>query len=155
ASRWLDPADPQLGGDLSCRANVGTNGPAIEMPMLMAKLALDDRVADTTNAGFLRQDALLAIVMITDEDDQSTTADNFTVDPTHDTPINFQPVDMIAFLDQLKGNRSRWASAAIAGDGNCMSSFGAADDALRLKAFVNLAGTQGVFSSICAGDLTI
>ena len=61
-------------------------------------------------------------------------------------------------LDTLKGNRTRWAAAVIAGDGNCSSSFGSAADGVRLKEFVNLANgngtTQAVFSSICDGDLT-
>ncbi len=47
----------------------------------------------------------------------------------------------------------------IAGDGDCSSSFGNAVNAARLKEFVQQANSQGttqaVFSSICAGDLTI
>jgi hypothetical protein len=144
---------------LSCRANVGTGGPSIEMPMLMSKWALSDRLADGKNGMFLRDDALLAIVYITDEDDQSTTQNNFTLTITGGSPIDWNPQDQVNFLDQLKGNRSRWAAAAIAGDGDCTSSFGDATDAARLKQFVMLANangtTQAVFSSICDADLSI
>jgi hypothetical protein len=42
----------------------------------------------------------------------------------------------------------------IAGEQACSSGFGDATAATRLKEFTNLAGTQGVFSSICAGNLT-
>src|SRR5205823_3319215 len=156
--RWLDNTDANLGTTLGCRANVGTNGPSVEMPMLMSKWANSERVADNTNAGFIRQDALMAVVMITDEDDWSTTDNNFTVDSMGNSPTNWNPQDEVSFLDQLKGNRTRWASAVIAGDGNCSSSFGSATNAARLKQFVTLANgqgsTQAVFSSICDGNLS-
>ena len=156
--RWLEPTDPNMAQTLACRANVGTSGPSIEMPLLMSKWSLSERVTDGTNAGFIRQDALLAVVMLTDEEDSSTTDNNFTMDATGTTPTNWNPADEVGFLDTLKGNRSRWAAAAIAGDGDCSSSFGSASNAQRLKDFVNLANgqgsTQAVFSSICEGNLT-
>jgi hypothetical protein len=158
-TRWLDKTDPSLNNDLSCRANVGTSGSSIEMPMLMAKWSLVDRAMDGTQAGFLRSDALLAIVMITDEDDSSTTQNGFTMDATGNTPKDFNPPDLVMALDTLKGNRTRWAAGVIAGDGDCSSNFGMAADGVRLKQFVTLANgngtTQAVFSSICDGDLTI
>lgn len=157
--RWLEPTDGTFESTLACRANVGTGGPSIEMPLLMSKWALSERVADGTHAGFLRDDALLAIVILTDEDDASTTENNFTMDVTGTSPTNWGAADQIQFLDQLKGNRTRWAASVIAGDGNCSSSFGSASDGVRLKEFVNQANSggynQAVFSSICDGDLTI
>ena len=140
---------------MSCRANVGTGGASIEMPLLMAKHSLKERIDDGSNGAFLRPDALLATVMITDEDDQSYEGDNFTVDANGTSPINWQPADQVAFMDGLKGNHANWAAAVIAGDGACMSSFGSAADATRLKQFIQLTGSNGVFSSICDGDLTI
>lgn len=158
AKRWLDPTDPNLGSTLGCRANVGTNGPGFEMPLLMTKWALADRVADGTNAGFLRDDALLGVVVLTDEDDDSTTQNNFTIG-ANDPPVDYHPADAVQFLDTLKGDRSRWAAGVIAGPTACTSSFGAAREALRLKQFVQLANTNGtqqaVFASICDGDLSV
>ena len=155
--RWLDRNDATMAQALACRAKVGTTGPSIEMPFLMSKWALAERAADT-NAGFVRDDALLAIVVLTDEDDASTTENNFTLNATGQSPTNYNPADHVQFLDTLKGNRTRWAAGVIAGDGNCNSSFGNAADGVRLKEFVHLAngnGTnQAVFSSICDGDLT-
>lgn len=155
--RWLDRTDSTMAQTLACRAKVGISGPSIEMPLLMSKWALAERAADT-NAGFLRDDALLAIVILTDEDDASTTQNNFTMGITGQTPTDYHPADHVQFLDTLKGNRTRWAAGVIAGDGNCSSSFGDAADGVRLKEFVNLANgqgsTQAVFSSICEGDLT-
>ena len=158
SKRWLDNTDPTMEQTLACRSNVGTNGPGIEMPLLMSKYSLSERVADGTNAGFVRPDALLAVVILTDEDDASTTENNFTMDASGNSPINWNPADQVAFFDQLKGNRTRWATGVIAGQGNCNSSFGNAADGVRLKQFVDAANQggyqQAVFSSICDGDLT-
>ncbi len=158
-TRWLAAGDPTMNTTLSCRANVGTSGPSYEMPLLMTKWALAERMADNTNTGFLRDDALLGIVMLTDEDDQSTTMNNFVVSPTAPFPTDFDPSDLVGFLDGLKGHRSRWAAGVIAGPNDCTSSFGDATKATRLQQFVTLANgngtTQASFSSICDGDLTI
>ena len=159
AKRWLEPTDANMEQALACRANVGTTGPGYEMPLLMTKWALADRVMDGTNAGFLRDDALLAIVMLTDEDDSSTVQDNFTIGISGQLPVDWHPDDQIAFLDALKGHRTRWAAAAIAGETDCTSTFGDAVQATRLQEFVTKANaggtTQATFSSICEGDLTV
>lgn len=157
SKRWLDRSDANMASTLACRANVGITGPSVEMPLLMSKWALKERAADT-NAGFLRDEALLAIVMLTDEDDASTTDNNFTLSALGSSPTNYNPQDAVTFLDGLKGNRTLWAAGVIAGDGNCSSSFGNAADGVRLKQFVSLANGNGskqaVFSSICNGNLT-
>ena len=155
--RFLEPTDANMQQVLSCRANVGTGGPSFEMPLLMTKWALEKRVADGTNAGFLREDALLGIVMLTDEDDASTEQNNFTVTATSQPPVDFHPANLITFLDTLKGHRTRWAAGVIAGPTDCMSSFGNAAKATRLQDFVmqaNSTSTQASFSSICDGNLT-
>jgi hypothetical protein len=155
--RFLEPTDANMQQVLACRANVGTGGPSFEMPLLMTKWALDKRVVDGTNAGFLRSDALLGVVMLTDEDDASTEQNNFTVTATSQPPVDFHPADLITFLDTLKGHRTRWASGVIAGPTDCSSSFGSAAKATRLQDFVtqaNSTSTQASFSSICDGNLT-
>jgi len=158
---WLDNTTPNLGTVLGCRANVGTGGTSYEMPLLMTKHALDERIADGKNAGFLRDDALLGVVMLTDEDDSSSTQSSFTIDasnPNSGPTIDFGPAETIQFLDTLKGHRSRWAAGVIAGETSCNSSFGNAAEATRLKQFVQMTNSNGtpqaVFSSICAGNLT-
>ncbi len=163
AQRWLDTSTPNLGTALGCRANVGTGGTSYEMPLLMTKHALGEQVAAGTNAGFLRTDALLGVVMLTDEDDGSSSQNMITINPASPTAANptidYQPADLIQFLDTLKGNRSRWAAGVIAGETDCNSGFGAAAEAKRLKQFVQLTNANGsqqaVFSSICAGNLTM
>ncbi|RMH41703.1 MAG: hypothetical protein D6689_10450 [Deltaproteobacteria bacterium] len=162
--RWIERGDGDVAGTFACVANVGTDGPGVEMPLLALEWALDDRVADGTNAGFLRDDALLAVVILTDEDDCSREDDpiQITLDPTNPTSAdvcdrsspNIVPLDhYLSFLDGIKGDRGRWAVAVTAGPTQCTSSFGDAIEAVRLKDFVTRTGDNAVFSSICDGDL--
>lgn len=154
--RWIEKSDPNAASAFSCLAKVGTKGPALEMPLYTTKLALNDRVADGTNAGFRRDDALLAVVILTDEDDCSREDDNFTIQSdscvgsTDVKPVN----DYKQMLDTVSKGAGRWATAVIAGPSACQSAFGEAGEAKRLKEFVDLAGKNGTFSSICAGDLS-
>jgi hypothetical protein len=158
--RWIERGDPgDLGAQFACLAEVGTAGTSIEMPLEAGiKLALGDRVQDGTNAGFLRDDALLAIVLITDEEDCSRQdVVQLSADECVAGSPSLRPVSTyVDLLDQLKTDRSRWATAVIAGPGpgQCTSAFGSASEATRLKQFVAETGANGVFSSICEGDLT-
>lgn len=73
---------PNYDGDLtdvfSCIADLGTNGCGYEQPLAAARRALggDPVGAPYTNAGFLRDDALLGVIIITDEDDCSIPSDS-------------------------------------------------------------------------------
>ncbi|MBK6691536.1 MAG: hypothetical protein IPG50_04940 [Myxococcales bacterium] len=153
--RWIERGDANVASTFGCVAHVGTTGPGVEMPLLAAELALGDRVKDGTNAGFLRDDALLAIVFITDEEDCSRRDNDFI--ELNDmcevaSPNVIAPAHFVQFLDATKKGAGRWAAAAIAGPGVCQSAFGSAYEAARLKEFVSLAGPSAVFSSICAGS---
>jgi hypothetical protein len=170
--RWIERADADVAANFSCIAQVGTSGSSMEMPLRMVELALTEKVADGTNAGFLREDALLAVVILTDENDCSRENTRFEVmipDPTmigtatamldacDPTSADLYPVErFLGVLDAVKGDRGRWAAAVIAGEGpgSCSSAFGDAVEATRLKDFVTGAGENAVFSSICEGDLT-
>ena len=128
-------------------------------------------VADGSNAGFLREDALLAVVILTDENDCSrrdnpvpiTITDPFATtgasaaDECNPADPNIEPVErFLGVLDTQTGDRGRWAAAVIGGPGpgTCSSEFGDAMEATRLREFVNNAGENAVFSSICDGDLS-
>ncbi len=155
--RWIDRGDSTVASTFSCVANVGTTGPGLEMPLYATQLALRDRIADGTNAGFLREDALLAIVILTDEDDCSRTDNGFSIltDACGANNGDYMPVvETVDFLDTLVGSRGRWATAVIAGPSACTSSFGDATHAENLQQFVSITGENAVFSSICSGDLT-
>lgn len=158
AHKWIEKTDPNPAAKFSCVANVGIEGPSHEMPLGAIRDAFEDRIADGTNVGFRRPDALLALVILTDENDCS-----------YEQPVNLafgqtlcqsgteQVANYVSFLDQYTGHRSRWATAVIAGKGpgSCSSSFGNAAEATRLKDFVTQTGTNAVISSICQGDLSI
>jgi len=168
ARRWIETGDTDVPGTFACNAAVGTSGSATEMPLQMLARSLTDRVADGTNAGFLREDALLAVIILSDEDDCSRTADSATItldpatalgsavdecDPMSD---GLDPIpNIISTIDAVKGDRGRWAVAVIAGPGpgTCMSDFGQAVEGVRLQSFVDQVGPNAVFSSICEGDL--
>jgi hypothetical protein len=154
---WIDMGDANPEGTFQCRAKAGTSGSSIEMPLEALKLSLVDRVADGKNAGFLRPDALLAFVVLTDEDDCSRSDNNFTVENDQcDTMKGTNPVAQYkATLDNVAQGEGRWAAAVIAGQTQCKSSFGDAIEAKRLKEFTSLPGVKSTFSSICDGDLSL
>lgn len=147
---WLERGDGKPVDYFACRARVGTGGSATEEPLRSLHLGLTDRIKDGANAangsGFLRDDALLAFVVLTDEDESGAEVSGGSFD------IGTYP----AMFDAVKGGqRGRWAAAVIAGEKECNSSqFGDALEAVELKKFISDVGKNGVFSSICEGDLT-
>ncbi|MFN0253055.1 MAG: hypothetical protein ACKV2T_39645 [Kofleriaceae bacterium] len=156
--RWIDKLDPSPGQTFACLANVGTGGNSDEMPLGAMRDAFEDRMMDNTNAGFHRSDALLGIVFLTDEEDCSYEAQvSLSIGQSLCDSMMEPAANYVAFLDTYTGHRSRWAAAAIAGmgPGTCSSTFGSAEEATRLKAFVQGAGAQARMSSICDGDLSV
>jgi hypothetical protein len=157
AHRWVDATDADPAAAFACAAAVGTDGPSDEMPLAAMRAAFDERMTDGTNGGFRRPDALLGIILLTDENDCSyeqsvTLSFSQTLCESQQEPVS----NYVGFLDTYTGDRGRWATAVIAGPGpsTCSSSFGSADYASRLDEFVTMTGTNAVFSSICDGDLT-
>lgn len=118
--------------------NVGTNGSAFEQGLEAAYKALSSPNVFGHNNGLLRADAVLSIIFVSDEQDQSPNNVDFY--------INF-------FLS-IKGfrNTNLFTASAIVGDspGGCNGSGGNADDGIR---YIQVAQrTGGVFQSICSSD---
>jgi hypothetical protein len=108
------------------------------MPLAAMRAAFDERIADGTNAGFRRPDALLAVVMLTDENDCSYEQPvTLGFAESLCTSMTEPAANYVAFLDSFTGDRGRWAAATIAGPGPgaCTSTFGSADYAERLQQF--------------------
>ncbi len=156
---------PGIEGQFQDAIRVGTNGAGEERGLEASQRALSDPLAFDTgvmcggdadcqepdtciegvcggqNRGFLREEAVLEVVYVSDEDDQSTAALDFYVD----------------FLKSIKGfrNESRMHAHAIVGaaDGraaNCASDDG---DASAGRRYVEVANrTGGQVHSICEGD---
>jgi hypothetical protein len=147
---WLERGDGDVAAQFACRALYGTDGSDIERPLENVLLGVTLRIEDSMNTmngvSFLRKDALLAFVILTDEDEGSAGGDGDLARPMADYPGAF---------DEVKGERGRWATAVIAGPRQCSSPlFGDAAEAVRLQQFVGDVGKNGVFASICTGDLT-
>jgi len=149
---WLERTDKNVQETFARLATVGVEGSPREQQLNAAKAAVTERVADGSNKGFMRDDALLAIVILTDGDDDSLAEDMSGDFSGGEAKVS----DFIASFDEVKGSRSRWATAVIAGDRAplCTSQFGDATYATRLIEFVEDTGSNGVFSSICDGDLS-
>jgi hypothetical protein len=130
--RWIDKTDANPAQTFACAANVGTSGSSDEMPLGAIRDAFEDRMSDSTNMGFRRADALLGVVVLTDENDcsyEQSVSFGFTESLCQN---KMEPVaNYKAFLDGYTGGPSRWAAAIIAGmgPGTCSSSFGNAAEA--------------------------
>lgn len=70
--RYMTEAD-DLEAKFSCAAQVGIEGDGDERPMQTMLAAVSGPAASGCNAGFLRDDALLVVVLITDEEDDHET----------------------------------------------------------------------------------
>lgn len=122
---YLEGPRDEMADEFTCVATLGTGGCGFEQQLESVRRALVDR-RDGANAGFLRDDTALAIVMVTDEDDCSA-ADPAIFDPTRDDlgimnlrchryPELVTPTDTFvnAFLS-LRENPQRLTVAAITG----------------------------------------
>jgi hypothetical protein len=155
--RWIDKNDGNVSATFSVLASVGTSGSGDEMPLGAMRDAFEDRMMDGTNVGFRRQDALLGIVMLTDENDCSYEQSvNLNFGESLCANQMEPPQNYKTFLDTYAGNPTRWAAAIIAGagPGACSSGFGNADEATRLIQFKQAVGNNAIISSICDGDLS-
>lgn len=127
----------------------GTSGAGIEMGYQAAKLGLSEPLLSTVNAGFLREEANLSLIFVSDEDDDSA------------LPVN----DYLRFFTELKGesayrDHQRFNISAVvgervpefSGEPSCSSADGVADYGKR---YVDLANrTEGLVESICDQDFS-
>lgn len=79
--RVINYPEGQLGETLSCMVQLGTNGCGFEQQLEAMRRALDG--SRSQNDGFVRRDAMLLVVLVTDEDDCSA-FDRAVFDPTED-----------------------------------------------------------------------
>ena len=101
-----------------------------------------------SNAGFLRDDSVLLVVLLTDEDTQGYTYPRVEI---HDT-----------IMDAVGGDRSRVVVLGIAGDQGvfempkttCYGPYGSASPGRRLTSIVHMFRDHGRTQDICAGDFS-
>ncbi len=157
-ARILDKGDGSpaalaaLARDFKANVLLGTAGSGKEQPFRAARLALTDRLADA-NAGFLRPGARLAVIIVTDEDDCSDTADpqrSTSNGECHDpdrkaaTPPLMDPVEgFAAFLfDPIDGERRDVVVGVIAGFGPSPG-----DPAVLVPDLCNVSGAGQAFDT--------
>ena len=69
----FDPGNPPIWEDFGCIAALGTGGCGFEQQLEASHDALTEQLEPGgRNEGFLRQDSILAVIIVTDEDDCST-----------------------------------------------------------------------------------
>jgi len=133
--RIITPNTPNGSAAFSSNVNLGTSGSADEQGLEAAYLALKDPLINTWNAGFLRTDAALAVIAVSDEPDHSSRTVNFYEN----------------FLRNIKGfqNSGMFSFSAIVGTqtGGCN---GPGGDAQYAPRYIQVAqNTGGVVESIC------
>ena len=90
AGGWTANFEGTLEDAIACYAAVGTDGCNFEHQLASVKAALDGCENDADckqrqNVGFFRQDACLAVIILTDEDDCSAPPNSTLFDPTQTT----------------------------------------------------------------------
>lgn len=136
--RIIYAGDPDPVAEFSANANVGTGGSGDEKGLEFARLAVSEPVIGGANAGFLRADSALEVIVVSDEEDHSPS--------TVDTYATF-------FRGLVgPGRVSRFRFSAIVGDvpGGCTGSSGTAEAGVRYADLVTR--TAGVLGSICSGS---
>lgn len=117
--------------------NVGTLGSGSERGLDAAHAALTAPVLFGRNAGLLRPNAVLSVIFISDEPEQSSRSTDFFID----------------FFKNIKGPRNTdlfSASAITGGENGCNGQGGSASGETRFTATAKATG--GVTQSICASD---
>jgi hypothetical protein len=143
---YMLDGQPSPASSFSCLANVGILGQADEQPVaaLLAATGATSSDAEACNAGFMREDAVLVVTIITDEEDEETPGD----------PADWKR----ALLDVKGGNEAGIVMLGLisdvnedgtrAPDGLCATDTAAAP---RLQEFVR-SFERGSVGSICAPD---
>jgi hypothetical protein len=114
-----------------------------EQPASAAAASLEPPWLDGPNSGFSREDALLVVVAITDEDEQ----------PTGSASTAQQVYDRL--VAAKGGDVRRIVFLGIGGGSDCEGVYGSADHAFKLIEITDLfiAQGRGVWWDLCAGRL--
>ena len=148
---WIDSESPDMDAEFSCVGDIyiadglctGANDD--EQPVTAMLTGLNPPWSENQNAGFLRDDALLVVIAMTDEDEQPTVGDAFTAD------------EIFQAVAALKGGDPKKAVFLGVGGGvaGCEGLYGYVDmAATKLKEITDLfiAEERGVWWDLCAGQ---
>lgn len=146
--RYMDVSEPDLEATFACAAQVGTGStddPEKPMQAMVAAVAPTGAAHDC-NLGFLRQDAILVVTIITDEDD------NFG-DGSAGTPEGWKA----SLVAAKKGDEEALVVLGLYGDNDQPNAVcgplvdeSGAEPSPRIRQFVDSFGDHGISGSICA-----
>ena len=148
--RFMTDGDAMLGSDFACVGEVGTYGDGNEQPMAAILAATSDAMGavGACNEGFVRDDAILVVTFITDEED---------IDKSPGDPASWY-ADLVAVKNNdpaaivvlgLMGDTMQPAAVCSPFDADGING---AEDGVRLRQYVQMFGDQGVFGSVCEAD---
>ena len=157
---YMTEAD-NLDDKFSCAAQVGTGGDGDEHPMEAMLRALDPELQGDggCNAGFLRDDALLVVIVITDEEDDHETLET-ACDMTPQPGSPGEPQDWFDDLVALKGGEeTNVVMLALVGPDDefgttcapldkCNDAVEGAEEATRILEFTRMF-TYGFIGPVC------
>jgi len=134
----IGPATESAASRFSEAVNVGTLGSGFEMGLEAAAMALSEPLVSTDNFGFLREDATLSLIFVSDEEDGSP------------NPVN----DYINGFYELKGHRNREVLNASALTVTDLSECPPSDySSTAGDRYVDVAQqTGGIVGNLCAAD---
>lgn len=159
-ANYMSSDSPDLDGEYACVMTMnddgymgmaqlcedsGNLGDDDEQPASAAAAVLSPDNVMGNNAGFLRDDALLFVVAMTDEDEELIDAQGNDVDPQ-------------TIVDQIvaaKGTIDNVVMLGIGGASDCNGPYGSADDAQNLQAITQafIDADRGLYWDLCDGDL--
>ena len=128
---------------------VGITGSGIEMGLESARLGLTEPLLSTTSAGFVRPDANLNIIFLSDEDDNSPFAADYYLRELTEVKgeAAYRDHDLVKFSAVVGSDPPEFP-----GQPSCASDNGVASYGLR---YIHLASrTEGVVESICDEDFS-
>ncbi len=138
--RYVTNADPNLPGAFGCAAYVGVNGSGGERPaQAMGRALVDLAGPDDCNEGFLRDDALLVVTFITDEED----------DDSPGTPAHW----LEPLIEAKDGDLESIVMLGLFDDRdlpNPVCTDHSAQQAPKLAEFVSAFGDRALRGSVCA-----
>lgn len=145
---FLTTATPEIDRAFLERATVGTAGSGSESGLEAMRLAFTEPNLSGTNAGFLRPDAILAVIMVSDEEDWSDGDNNEP--PIADAPPIADYANLLLALKN--GDPSKVTFPVIVGDvpGGCSSIDAEAEAGVRYHELAT--SLNGSKSSICSED---
>lgn len=152
-----------LNDAFSCAARVGTSGDAAERPFdaLQAALSPAMRAPGACNEGFIRDDAILVITLISDEEDDPAEADSNDSAGSKGDPADWYKAVMAAKDDReeyvvslsLIGIPEPNACTVTHDPGSGGNNDeGGAEIAPRIKSYTEMFGERGSVGDVCAAD---